>query len=167
MNARQEIARLLADALCVRQMTRILVRRAKVEAPEPLAGDLSEVLVHVADLRRERGRALAPCFVVGEQRAVALQLRAASGGVDDHEIDGGLLERADVAASQLPRVVALAGMCVKRAAARLRWSVDRGDALSRENAAGCGVDVAVRDAHHASEQESHARTGSGRGAGGR
>ena len=38
MYARQEVARLFADALCVREVTRILVGRAKVETSQPLAG---------------------------------------------------------------------------------------------------------------------------------
>src|SRR5687768_15929524 len=116
-------------------MTGVLVRRAKVEPPETLAGDLREVLVHVADLHRERGGALAPRFVIGEQRAVALELRAASSGVDDDRVDRRLLERGDVPARHRAGVLALAGMRVKRATARLRWRVDHRDALSREDAA--------------------------------
>src|SRR5687767_4832832 len=108
-------------------MTGVLVRRAKVEPPETFAGDLREVLVHVADLRRERGGALAPRLVVAEQRAVALELRPASGGVDDDRVDLRFLERGDVPARQRAGILALAGMRVKRAAARLRGRVDHGD----------------------------------------
>src|SRR5258706_13381946 len=50
VNTRQEVARLLSDALRVRKMTGVLVRRAQVESAEPRAGHLREVLVHVAHL---------------------------------------------------------------------------------------------------------------------
>ena len=162
MHARQEVARLLADALRVREMTRILVRRAKIETPQSFAGDVGEVLAHVAHLGRERDRAFAPRDVVREQDAVALELRAAAGGVDDDRVDVRLVERGDVAARQRSSVLALAGMRVQRAAARLCRRVDDRNALSRQDAGSRGVHIAVRDAHDAAEQERDARSRSGR-----
>jgi len=52
----QQLPRLGADALRVRQMTRILVCRAKVEPAQPLAGNLGEVLDNLASVIRDRFR---------------------------------------------------------------------------------------------------------------
>src|SRR6202158_4716702 len=149
----QQVARLLANALRVRQVAGILVRRAKVETPEALAGDVREVRAHVAHFRRKRGGARTPRVVVGEQRAVALELRTAARGIDDDRVDPRLLECRDVAARQGAGVLALAGVGVQRAAAGLQRRVDHRDSLTRKKATGRGVDVAVCDAHDAAEQQ--------------
>ena len=78
---------MLADALCVREVTRILVGRPEVESPESLAGNLGEVLVHIAHFGRERRGPLAPRLIIAEQAAVALELSATSGGVHDDPVD--------------------------------------------------------------------------------
>ena len=76
----QQIARRLADALRVREVTGVVVRDAHRErmARRSRRAELGDDFGHVADARRERPRALRPRRIVGEQLSVFLHRRSAS-----------------------------------------------------------------------------------------
>src|SRR5207248_9790272 len=98
LDAAQERARLLGDALRVREMTRRLIGDAEREPSErPAVAERREVLRNSAHLRREQRRALAPHRLVLKKMPVRLQLCAASSGVDDGRVDTGVLKRVEAA----------------------------------------------------------------------
>src|SRR5207248_7375080 len=84
-------------------------------------------------------------------------LCAASSGVDDDRVDTGALERGDVALRERRSVILRADVRMKRAAADLSWCIDDGDPEAREHPGRRRMDVAIRDAHHAPEEERDAR----------
>src|SRR5262245_57848387 len=110
----------LPNLLAMRDVTRIVVRHDARHRAERAAERLHRQ--ELGDVAYASGEALgtvAPLRIVGQQRAVALHVRAASRRVDDDVLDAGRLERLDRALCQIQRQRVLAAVRVKRSAARL------------------------------------------------
>ena len=89
-DAAQQPARLVAHALGVREVARVLVGdRHRQRVPLRDRAQLVEQLGDVARLRGQRGRALGPARLVAQLVAVLLEVRPAAGGVHDDGVDAG------------------------------------------------------------------------------
>ena len=132
-------------------MTRVLVRDPHREVAKGLvADDRLHVLAHVANARRQPGGSGGPVRPVLKQMRVALEMRAATGGI--HEDDVGSLESGDVELREPHRLGLVAGVRVERTTAGLSRSVDDLGAEVREHARGRGVHVAIGRAHDAAQK---------------
>src|SRR5205814_2474585 len=104
-NRGEQLARLRANTLGMREVTRIVIddarldrmpRRARLAGFDQRFGD-------VAHLRAEGTRTIRPRGIIVKQLAVFLHRRSAAGRVDDDAIDAGALEHADVVLRELAR----------------------------------------------------------------
>ena len=142
-NRAEQIARRLADALRVREMAGIVVGDAQ-RRRLARRGRRTERGQHLADVAHpggERAGAVRPLRVAGQQLAVLLHRRTASGGVHGDDFDARPLERGDCAAGKAPRFRQPSRMQRERAAASLSAGRDDVAAFGRQHSYAGGVDV--------------------------
>ena len=141
-----------AHALGVSEMARVVVcdaRRHRVEARGTLHVELREDLHHVANPRRKARGARRPERIVGEQRAVLLHRRTASGAVDDDVVDVEGLHLGDELAHPLQRRLLAAGVDLERTAAALQRRDQHFAAVGGEHTRGGSIDVREERVLHA------------------
>src|SRR5438105_10589690 len=155
---REERSWLLAHALPVKQMARIVVRGADPHRRGHGAeAEVAEELRRVVHARGELGGACRPGCVVLEKPAVLLHRRAAAGRVDDDGADLFAREGRHVPPGQFARALALAGVRVQGPAAGLRADHVHFDAVAREHWPGRRVGAAENAAHDASAEHRDSR----------
>lgn len=148
----QQRARLHPDALTMREVAGVLVHDTQRTrgAVRPRPRDLR----HIAHARAEGAAALGPGGILLKYVAVGFQVRAAARRVhDDRKVVTG--ERVDVQSGELPRVLAVTGVRVQRAAAQL---LDRdGDTVTvaLEDSHGRSLGITERLTHHAPGEHAH------------
>ena len=156
----QQRARLADDPLPVRQVAGLVVRHGdrRIEWPDSRrpAPDLPEPLVHVAELGESQACALSRVSgIVGEQRPVAAQVRAASAGVADDRVVALRRQQVDHPAGQLARAVQVAVVRVQRAAARLERRRLDDAAVGQQHIGRITIHVRIDEILHAARQQRH------------
>src|SRR3954468_10350438 len=92
-------------------------------------------LTYIPHARSHRRRAIAPLRIVLQEVSVLLHDRATPCCIHRDELRTGSFERGDVPASELSRVIEIAGVCVQRSAALLSGRLYDPVAVHRQNSA--------------------------------
>src|SRR5262249_1012924 len=156
-NRPQDITRLRAHALRVRQVTGVVVDDPSLQwmTPGSWRTDLDEQFADVANAGRKLLGARRPGRVVAQQVAVLFHRRSTTGSVHDDAIDAGSLERVDQAACEPAGFVDPSGMKSQRATAPLCGGGLNRAPLPGEDVDGGGIHVRKHEPLYATGEESY------------
>lgn len=157
---REQLARLLMDALRVAEVAGVVVGDAERQGIArcdwvEFAEDFGDVFAFCG----EGAGSVGPLRVVAQEMAVLLHGGTAAGGVDDDGVDVGAIEEVDDLARHCGGLLFQPGVDHESSAAGLILGSDDFAAFRGEHARGGGVDVGEEDLLHASGEHSDAAAG--------
>src|SRR5215831_19647138 len=149
-NSFQQIPRLVAHPLAVREMARVLIGRRYLQGRQPAdEAQTGEKFRGILYESTESFRFLCVGRIVAEEMVVLFHSGAAAGRIDNDGIDTGVEKNIDVSPGHFFRRLALAVVNVERAAANLISGKDDVAAIASQHPDGCSVYFAEKKRHDA------------------